>query len=133
MQKTTSIKKTLCPSKPKLTPLPSIKTIFAAFNSGLGVRKKDWAYGYYIYLNDNGDIMGGNVAKPCRDDNSPAKDITFGNDATIWEIVDKSYSDAFHAAAKTKALRAGASHALVNATPAQVASVATASSRMPSK
>lgn len=120
----TSIKKTLCPKKPVPVPLPSISKIFAAFNAGLGVRKKDWSYGYYVYLNDSGDIMGGNLKDACRDDKSPAKDITFGNDATIWEVVDKAYSDAFHTKARAVALREASSTAFALATDAQVNAIA---------
>lgn len=138
MKKTTAkksaaktIKAAICPNGPAkkaASPAPmTMADVLSAFNRGLGIRKVNWSKGYFVYLL-NGVITGGQLASPCREDKTPSKDITFGNDASIWEIVTPEYSEAFKLAAHRDALRALVVASVSNLAPvanaAQVAAIA---------
>lgn len=103
-----AIKKAICPAGPKTAaieaPAQTMLQVFEALHKGLGIRKKHWNRGYFVYLTKAGVIVGGQLSKPCRDDASPAKEITFGSDASIWEIVTPDYAAEFVKAANRESL-----------------------------
>ncbi len=124
--KAVSIKKTLCPkppTPPKASAPVTLAPVIAAFNSGLGIRKKHWGNGYFVYL-EAGVIKDGNIGKPCREDKNKSKEFTFGPDASVWEIVDAAYIAAFKANALTQELRAVIASNVAAISPAQVSAVA---------
>jgi len=87
-----SIKSVMCANKPKAAKMAglTIQAVMQAFNSGLGIRKKTWQDGYFVYFHA-GAVMDGNLNSPYRDDKAKTEEFTFGADPTIWEIVDRAY------------------------------------------
>ena len=88
---TETIKNQICTAKtPKAKGGLTMKDIFSAFNSGLGVRKLSWKDGYFVYL-ANGVLMNGNLNDRCREDSPRAEAFEFGTSPSEWEIVDQTY------------------------------------------
>jgi hypothetical protein len=87
---TASIKETIAKKIPKVKQGFTLQSLMAAFNSGLGIRKVSWTPGYFVYLKD-GVVMNGSLLDRNRDDKPKTEEFTFGNDMSVWEIVDANY------------------------------------------
>lgn len=68
----------------------TMKNLLAALDSGLGVRKKEWNQGYFVYML-NGVLMNGNLNEPCRQDTPRRDSFAFDTDIASWEIIDANY------------------------------------------
>lgn len=87
---TVSIKNQIAKKVPKVKQGFTLQSLMEAFNSGLGIRKKTWSPGYFVYLQD-GVAMNGQLGDRNREDKPKTEEFTFGNDLSVWEIVDRNY------------------------------------------
>jgi hypothetical protein len=68
----------------------TLQNLTEALNAGLGIRKKEWSEGYFVYFKD-GVLMNGNLNSPCREDKPRQDDFKFSTDIESYELVDRSY------------------------------------------